>query len=130
MVGIFAETFFAPRELFQAPFCVFRSTFLQALAQGMMALARLLNRLSAKRLTLAIGSQIDHAEINPEGILRGIRRRGGNIKGHSQIECSIAVQQIGLSFDASHTGLLIASDQERDKYTARKRQTAKRWSVP
>ena len=122
MVGIFAETFFAPRELFQSSLCVFRATFLQALAQGMMALARLLNRLSAERLALAISSKVDDTQINAEGIISSSRRWGRNIKGYCEIEGIMAIDQIGLPLNASHTGRLIASDQERDKHTARKRQ--------
>ena len=122
MISIFAEPGFFARELLEMAFRTLCPPLLQALAQGMMALARLLNCLSAECLALAIGSQMNDTQINTESFISGGRRRGWNIKGYCQGECPLAIEQVGLSFDAPHPGRLIASDQERHEYTARKRQ--------
>ena len=67
MVGVFAEPgFFRPESFLEMAFRTLCPTFLQALAQGMMTLARLLNGFSAKCLTFTIGSQVDNAQINAE----------------------------------------------------------------
>src|SRR5438128_6779914 len=98
------------------------ATFLQALPQCCMTLAVLFNGFSAKCLTFTIGGKVDNAQIHAKRSIRSTRRRGGNIQRHRQREGPVAVEQIGLSFDAPHPGRLIASDQERHEYTARKRQ--------
>ena len=113
MVGVFAETFFASRELFQAPLCVFRATFLQALTQAMMTLARLFNCQPAEGFTLAISSQVDDTEINTESLISGSRCWGWNFQRHRQGERPIAIEQVSLSLDAPQTGLLVLADQER-----------------
>ena len=122
MIGVFAEPGFFARELLEMAFRTLCPPLLQALAQGMMALARLLNGFSAKCLAFTIGGKVDNAQIHAKRSIRSTRSRGGNIQRHSQREGPVAVEQIGLPLDAPHPGRLIASDQERHEYTARKRQ--------
>lgn len=122
MVGISTKPGFLARAFLEMAFRTPGPALLQALAQGMMALARLLNGLSAECLALAIGSQLHDTQINSERSLSGGKRRGWNFKGDCQVEGPVAVEQVGLSFDAPHTGLLITSDQEWHEDPARKRQ--------
>jgi hypothetical protein len=122
MIGVFAEPGFFAREVLEMAFRTLCPPLLQALAQGMLALARLLNGFAAKGLAFTIGGKVDHAQINAKRSSSSTRRRGGNIQRHRKREGPVAIEQVGLSFDAPQTGRLIASDQERPAYTARKRQ--------
>src|SRR2546428_2965233 len=122
MVGVFAEPGFFTRKFLEMALRTLCPPLLQTLAQDMMALARLLNVFSAKCLAFTIGSQIDNAQINTERFIGGDRLRGGNSQRHRKIEGAVAIEQVCLSFDAPHTGLLIAPDQERHEYTTRKCQ--------
>ena len=119
MVGVFAEPGFFARELLEMAFRTLRPPLLQALAQGMMALARLLNGFSAECLALAIGSQMNDTQINTESFISSDRRRCGNIEGHRQIEHPMAVQQIGLPLDSIHACLLIVAHLKRNQNTSR-----------
>ena len=76
MIRVFAEPGLFAREFLETAFRAFRASLLQALAQSMMALAVAFNRLTTKRLTLAISSQVHDAQINAEGIGHFIRGVG------------------------------------------------------
>src|SRR5258708_35526481 len=122
MIGIAAETGFAPRKLFEMTFRGLGPLLLQMVTQIRIALARLLDGLSAECFAFAIGSQIDNAQINPKGSIRSVRWWFWGVNGYSQVEGAIAVDQISLPFYGIHTCLLIPTDQKWDKYTTRNRQ--------
>src|SRR3989442_1199337 len=58
----------------------------------------------------------------PECACHFIGRRFRNIQRHSQVEHSVAIEQVSLSLDGIQTGLLIGTETEWDKHTARDRQ--------
>src|SRR6266566_3319846 len=118
MIGIFAETGFTPTELFEMTFSRLGTTLLKLLPQSVQTLTSLLNLSTTECLTSAIGGYVDNAQVNTQRISRFIRRWGGNIEGHSQIPCSIAIEQIGLPLDGIQTGLLIWPNPERYQDTA------------
>jgi len=118
MIPVFAESGFFARKFLEMSLRGFRAALLQALAQGMMTLARLLNGLPAKGFALTIGCQIDDAQINAQDTRRLVWFRSRNIQRDRQKELPLAIEQVGLSFDAVQTGLLIAANAEGDKYAA------------
>jgi len=130
MIGVFLESGLLTRELFQMPLCTFCPPLLQALTQGMMPLSVLFNGLPTERLAGTVGCQLDTTEVlfagkgskNTEDIRGHFGFRGRNVKGHSQIENTLAIKQIGLPLDLVKPGLLIATDTERKQYTAREGQ--------
>src|SRR5450759_1175263 len=96
--------------------------FLQALAQGMMPLTVVLDSLTAERFTLAVSRQIDGAKINAECVSHCTRCWRRNFQRHSQIERSVPIDEVCLSLDSIHPGLLIRTETEWEKHTARGRQ--------
>src|SRR2546423_10923030 len=122
MIGVAFEPGFFARHLLEMTLCRLRPTLLQALTKGAHARPRLLNLLTAKSLTLAIGSQIDDAQIYSKRIARCVGSRGRNFKRDSQIEITFTVNQISLHLDALESRLLIASNQEGNKHSARESQ--------
>ncbi len=122
MVGVFPEPFFASRESLEMPPGRLCASLLQMLTQGMEALPRLLNGLPTERFTKAVSSQVDDAKIDAECACDFIGHRFRNIQCHRQVERAVAIEQIGLPFDGIHAGLLIGTETEWDKHTARERQ--------
>src|SRR6266849_2473992 len=122
MVGVFPEPLFASREFPQMPPGRLCPSLLQTLTQGMEALPRLLNGLSTERFTRTVSSQVDDAKIDTECVCHFIGRRRRNFQRHSQVERSVAIDEISLSLDRIHTRLLIGTETEWDKHTARDRQ--------
>src|SRR2546428_7850158 len=122
MIGVFLEPGFLTREfleMFPRGRC---ALFLQSLTQRLMPLAVFLDSFTAKGFTLAVSSQVDDAEINAEGVSHLIRSWRGNFQCHSQIEDTLAIEQVSLSLDRIHTGLLIDTKTEGNQHTARERQ--------
>src|SRR5258708_1422856 len=97
MIAVFAETGFTPREFLEMAFGRLRPTLLQTLTKRMVALACLLNRLATKRLTLAIRSQIDDAQVNTQDITGFIGCRFRDIRRHGKVESALTVNQVALS---------------------------------
>lgn len=64
MVGILLKSGFFAREFLEMAFGRLCTALLQALAQGMVALTNLFYLLTTERLTLAVSSQVDDAQIN------------------------------------------------------------------
>src|SRR6266849_686334 len=122
MVHIFAETGFTPRKFLEMSFCRFRPVLLQALSKGVQTLSCLLNGLPTERFTRTVSSQVDDAKIDAECICHFIGRRCRNFQCHSQIEHSVTIDEISLSLHRIYTGLLIGTETEWDKHTARERQ--------
>src|SRR5258708_5778026 len=122
MIGVFTEPGFFAREFLEMPFSRLCATLLQALAQGMVSLAVLFDSFTAERFTFTISGKVNNTEINTKYPIRGIGYRFRSIQGNGKIESTIAVKQVSLPFNGIHTGLLIATYQERDKHTTRERQ--------
>src|SRR3989442_10297458 len=122
MVGVFPEPFFASREFLEMPPGRLCTSVLQTLTQGMEALTCLLNGLPTERFTRTISSQVDDAQVNAESSIGSIRRGFWHLKGHSQVERSVAIDKISLSLDRIQTGLLIGTATEWGKHTARDSQ--------
>ena len=123
MVGIFPESFFVSREFLEMPSGRLCPSFLQALTQTMIALANFLNLLTTERFTLAISGKIDDAQVYPKrpafGCVRHWLRR---INGYSQVEGSLAIDQIGLPLDTIQAGLLVPSYLKGNQDTPLQRQ--------
>ncbi len=122
MIRIASEPGFFAREFLEMPLGALRASLLQALSERMEALTGLLNGLTATCFTVACRCQIDHAEVNAKGSIRNIGRWLRNMKGDCQEPRAFAIQEIGLSFDAIHTGLLIGSDAEGNQDPSVQRQ--------
>src|SRR6266516_4497119 len=88
----------------------------------MVALACLLHLLTAEGLPIRRGSQVDNTQVNSQGIRWRVGGGRGNLKGHGQVPCSFAVQEVGLPLDTIHTSFLIASNTKRYQYSAREGQ--------
>ncbi len=67
MIGMTLEASFFARKPLQVAFRALGATLLQALTQGMMALAVLLNRFTAEAFSFTISGQVDDAQINTKG---------------------------------------------------------------
>ena len=112
MIGVFTETGFTPTKLFEMPFGTLRPAFLQTLPQRVHQLSCLLDLRTTERFTIRSRGYVHDAQVNTEDLSWLIRRWGWYIKGHSQIPCSIAIEQISLPFDTVESGLLIPSHAE------------------
>src|SRR5947207_646860 len=99
MIHVPLKSGFLAREFFQVSFGTLRSTLLQALTEGMMPLAVLFDRFTAEGFPFAVCSQVDDAQINTEGISHFLERRSRDIKRHSQVEDTVAIEQVSLPFD-------------------------------
>src|SRR6266487_4953781 len=119
MIGVFLEPGFLAREFLEMFLRGLGALFLQTLTQSLMPLAVFLDSFTAKGFTLAVSSQVDETQINAEGVSHLIRRWRRNFQRHSQIEDTFAIEQVSLSLDRIHTGLLIETKTERNKHTAR-----------
>src|SRR5947209_13191450 len=117
MIGIALKSGFPAREFLEMAFGRLGTALLQALTQGMMPLAVLLNKLTAKGFACTICRQVDYSEVNSQGIRYLIGCRFRDIKGHCQIEGSFAVDQVGLSLDTLESRRLIAADAKGNKDT-------------
>jgi Pentapeptide repeats (8 copies) len=109
MIGVFPEPAFFAREVLEMPFGGLCPTLLQALTKGLMPLAVAFNKLTAERLTFAIGGKVDYTQVDTEGVSSFIGCWSGNVKGYSQIENAVAIEQVRLPFHRIHTGLLVCS---------------------
>src|SRR6266567_1800629 len=122
MIHVPLKSGFLAREFFQVSFGTLRSTLLQALTEGMMPLAVLFDRFTAEGFPFAVCSQVDDAQINTEGISHFLERRSRDIKRHSQVEDTVAIEQVSLPFDGIQTSFLIASHTEGNKDATRESQ--------
>lgn len=118
MIGVFLETGLPSRQLLEVAFRALRPTLLQALTELVVALAIVLNGLTAKGLTVAIGGKVDDAQVYPQRLAGVVRLRGGNIQRHRKRESAVTVEQVGLPFDLIETGLLIATNAEGNQDAA------------
>src|SRR5712691_380928 len=122
MVGIFLKPGFFAREFLEMAFGGLRPALLQALTQAVMPLTVVLNSLTAKRFTLAIGGKVHDTKINAQSARHFVGGRCRNFQRHRQIERPIPIEQVSLSLDRVQTGLLISTETEGEKHTARDRQ--------
>ena len=122
MVGIAFKPGFFAREFLEMPFGTLCATFLQALAQGMMPLACFLDSLTTECLTLAICCKVDDAKIDTERMTDFIGCACWNLQRDSQVEDTLTIDEVSLSFDCFHPSSLIVAYQEWDKHTTRERQ--------
>ena len=122
MIRMALKPGFPAREFLEMPFRALRPALLQALTQAMMALAVLLDHLTTKGFPLAIGGKVDDAQVNTERLGHFIGRGCGDIQRHSQKERPLALEEISLSFDTVHPGLLVAADAEGNQNAPRERQ--------
>src|SRR5271157_5403787 len=106
MIGVPFEPGFLAREFLEMFLRGLCAMFLQALAQGMMPLTVVLDSLTAVRFTLAVSSQVDDAKIDAEGVSHFTRWWSRNLQRHSQGERPVAIEQVSLSLDRIHPGLL------------------------
>src|SRR6266702_3561773 len=115
MIGMTLESSFFARKPLQVAFRALGATLLQALTQGMMALAVLLNRFTAVGFSFTISGQVDDAQINPKGSRGFIGWGYWYLKGHRQVALPVAIDEVCLSFDPIHANGLIPSHTERNK---------------
>jgi hypothetical protein len=93
VVGIALKPGFFAGKFLEMPLGAFCAPFLQALAQGMMPPAVVLDSLSAKGFTGTVRCQVHDAKVNTEGITRFLRKRCGNFQRHCQVEDALAVNR-------------------------------------
>src|SRR5260221_4161883 len=105
MIRVPSKPGFSARHVLEMSFRRRCAAFLQALAQGMIALADLLNWLTTEGLTIRRGSQVNDPQVNAEGLSRFIRRRNGNVQGHSRIPCPLTVTEGSLPFESIQSRL-------------------------
>lgn len=118
MVYIFSETSFTTGQLFEMPLSRLRTFLLESRTKLLHTLSVLFDSLSAKRLTFRVSCQSGYAQIDSKGTtFRFIRRGSRNVKGYCKVEGAVTIEQIGLSFDRVHTGLLVATHAEGDKHS-------------
>ncbi len=123
MIGMFLETSLFPRKLFEMTSGRSGSTLLETLPERVHAFAVALNSLTTKGLPFGVSSHMDNAQIDTEDPALGIVGiRCGDVECHRKEEGSMAVDQISLSLDRSHTGLLIAAHAEGNQDSPGKRQ--------
>src|SRR5258706_3801265 len=122
MIRVPSKPGFSARQVLEMSFRRLCAAFLQALAQGMIALAGLLNWLTTEGLTIRRGSQVNDPQVNAERLSRFIRRWSGTLKGHSQIPCPMTVDEVSLHFESIQSSLLIATDPEGNEETTGKGQ--------
>src|SRR6266567_6398540 len=99
MIGVFLKTGFAPRKFFEMAFGTLGAALLQALAQGMVAAAVLLDGFPAEGLARAIGGQMDDSQIDAQGASHWHRLRLWHVQRDRQKEHAVAIEQIGLPTD-------------------------------
>src|SRR2546423_956400 len=122
MIGVFLEPGFTARELPQMAFGRLATTLLKTLTQRVQTLAVFLNLLTAEGFTLAIGSQVDDAQVNAKRSSHFVRSWCRDFKSHRQIEDALTIEKISLPLDGIHTRLLVSSNTEGNKNSSLKRQ--------
>src|SRR5271167_1071628 len=123
MISVTSKSGFFAREFLKMALRTLGAALLQALTQTMMTLTNFLHLLTTEGFAFAIGGKVDDTQVNPKRpTFRHVGCRFRDIKGHSQVEGSLAVNQIGLPFDTIQTGLLIASYLEGNQHASRERQ--------
>src|SRR5260370_22342971 len=89
----------------------------------MMLFASLLTLLTNKGLPFRVSRQFHNPQVYTQGPAESLIWHGfRNVQGHRQIEGATAGDEIGLSLDGIHAGLLVVSHLEGNQGTARKRQ--------
>lgn len=122
MIGVFLKPGLFARQSFEMAFRTLGSSLLQTLAQRMMPRAIGFNEVSAERLTGTVRGQIDDAEVYPQCLKGVVGRRFWHIQRDRKGERPVAIEQIGLPFDAVESRRLIATNTERNENAPMNRQ--------
>jgi hypothetical protein len=111
------ETPLFTREQFQSPFNGTGLFFLEFSSQSPMAMPDSLQFRTGVPLAVGIKSDIGDPKINSEELRRIDGRAGRNFHSAVEVEPALAINQIGLPFDAVEPFLLVLTVDHRDDNT-------------
>src|SRR2546422_10557691 len=116
MIRVLAKPGFFAGQFLEMSLSRLGATLLEALAQGCMTQALVLDLRTAEGLARRIGGQIENAQIDSQRSYGFISSGFRNIQGHSQVPRSLAIEQISLSLDAIESRLLVITDTEGNQH--------------
>jgi len=118
VIAIFGKSRHPTRELLQMPLGTLSTTALKSAQQLIGPLPRISNLLTGMHFSITVYGKILHAKIDPDnidGIIWGCLR---SLYDSTKVENSFDKDQISLTTDPIHPGLLVITDSDRDKLPA------------
>lgn len=114
MVGISSKSGLSTRQSFEMLFSRLRSLTLKGSLELVGLLSNIVYLLARVKLTVAVNSNMDNAEVNPQSPDGVVWGRFWSINGEGEIEDALTEQKVALPDNPINSGFLISPNPNRD----------------